>query len=196
MSFLVNDMKPRVLLIDNYDSFTYNLAHYLEQAGAVVDVRSNDAPELLSLVESSDAIVISPGPSNPAHSGLSANAVEHSYPNKAVLGVCLGMQIINEIFCGKTIRSPYPVHGKVSVVQCTSESALFIGIPSVFNAARYHSLVCSDVSAPLRITAIHEDIPMALEHENLPLFGLQFHPESFLTDYGYQFIENFMRLVK
>jgi anthranilate synthase component 2 len=189
-------MKPRILLIDNYDSFTYNLDHYLQQAGAVVTVRLNDACELLSLIPLCDGVVISPGPSSPAHSGLSAEAIRQSCHNKALLGVCLGMQIINEVFGGQTIRAPYPVHGKVSTIRQAGKSALFDGVPPVFNAARYHSLVCAGVKTPLQVSAWHEAIPMALEHERLPLFGLQFHPESFLTEYGRLFIDNFVRLMR
>jgi len=188
-------MPARVLLIDNYDSFTYNLYHFLCTAGAGAEILRNDSLELTGSLVKFDALVISPGPSNPANSGLSRQITEKFLTKKPVLGVCLGMQIINEIYGGRTIQAEIPVHGKVSEIEVKAGSALFKDIPEKFKAARYHSLICTDIKSPLRITVSENEIPMALEHRNLPVFGVQFHPESFLTEFGQEMINNFVNLI-
>lgn len=187
-------MKNKVLLIDNYDSFTYNLMHLLQSSGAEVIVKQNDDQRLIPLSVQFDKIVVSPGPSLPKNSGLSKFIVETHFRTKPILGVCLGMQIINEVFSGKTIKAPYPVHGKSSTIEVDINSQIFKGTPKHFTAARYHSLICSEISSEFFVTAWERFLPMAFEHKNYPLFGLQFHPESFLSAYGQQCINNFLQI--
>ena len=188
-------MPPSVLIIDNYDSFTYNLKHTLQITGAQVDVLFNDAPRLVELAGAYDALVLSPGPSRPDNSGLSAQVFLNYYRKKPVLGVCLGMQIMNEALGGTTVRAPEPVHGKTALVTRTGDSRLLRGLPPAFSAARYHSLVCDDVPAEFAVTARRSEVIMAVEHSGLPVFGVQFHPESFLTEHGQTIIENFVQSI-
>jgi len=188
-------MKSRIILIDNYDSFTFNVYHSLIQAGAHADVISNDDPGLLLKLGKYDALVISPGPSRPSNSGLSAEAVGQCLNKIPVLGICLGMQIINEIYGGETVKAPYPVHGKASQITRTGQSKLLEGLLDNFIAARYHSLICSNIQHPMRVTAQEDKIPMAIEHDQAPVYGVQFHPESFLTTNGQQIINNFVSLI-
>ncbi len=188
-------MPARILLIDNYDSFTYNLYHFLCIGGADASILRNDSPDLNGSLDKYDALVISPGPSSPINSGISRQTAEKFLEKKPILGVCLGMQIINEIYGGKTVRSEIPVHGRVSEIEIKARSALFKDMPPKFKAARYHSLICADIKNPLRITAGENNIPMAIDHSGLPVFGVQFHPESFLTEFGQEIINNFIRLI-
>jgi len=185
-------MKPSILLVDNYDSFTYNLKHALQEAGARVNVRLNDDPRLLEWNRQHDALALSPGPSRPRYSGLSLEVFRINYRQKPILGVCLGMQIINEALGGKTVRAPQAVHGKTAWIRRTGDSRILDGLPRKFRAARYHSLVCAAIPEQLRITARQDQVVMAVEHEHLPVFGVQFHPESFLTEYGQKIIQNFI----
>ena len=186
-------MKTKVLLIDNFDSFTYNLAHYLDVAGSHVTVIRNNNNSLFDAIENFNNVVVSPGPSTPNNAGLSIEIVKRFYKEKSILGICLGMQVINEVFEGKTIKAPYPVHGKISPVSINTTSTLFTDLPEIIKVARYHSLICSEVSPSLKITSQLDSIPMAFEHIKYPLFGVQFHPESFLTEYGLKIISNFLR---
>jgi anthranilate synthase component 2 len=145
-----------------------------------------------------DYIVISPGPKDPVHAGISMDLIRAMHHRVPLLGVCLGMQCINEVFGGRTVRSPQPLHGKTSVVDHVG-SGLFKGLPRPFKAARYHSLMVEPsvhaLAEDLAITARTEnDIIMGLSHKNLPLHGVQFHPESFLTSYGFDLVENFLSL--
>jgi len=188
-------MPGRILLIDNYDSFTYNLYHFLCTAGAGAEILRNDSSELPGSIDKFDALVISPGPSSPANSGLSRQITEKFLERKPVLGVCLGMQIINEIYGGRTMRAEIPVHGKVSEIELKAGCALFKDLPQKFKAARYHSLICADIKSPLRITAAEKEIPMALDHQDHLVYGVQFHPESFLTEFGQEMINNFVSLI-
>ncbi|APF19450.1 anthranilate synthase component II [Caldithrix abyssi] len=190
-----NSSAPEILLIDNYDSFTYNLYHYLVRAGARAVVKLNDDPRLAEHAAEADGLVISPGPSRPENAGTTPQIVKAFYDQKPLLGVCLGMQIINEVLGGKTIRSQTPVHGQSCRVKIIHPSPLFAGLPATFQAARYHSLICSDIPPELRLTSVYKTAPMSFEHRHLPLFGVQFHPESFLTPRGLQIIENFVRMV-
>ncbi len=190
-----HSQKPRILLVDNYDSFTFNLQHSLLLAGAAVQVISNDAPHLLSIARHADGLVISPGPSHPQNAGQSPQVVQNFYRQKPILGVCLGMQIINEVLGGKTTTLAQPVHGKTSKITVTQPSKIFNGLGKTFVAARYHSLVCSHLPPQLTVTAQYKKIPMAFEHQRFNVFGLQFHPESFLTPKGQLIINNFVRIV-
>ncbi len=185
----------RLLIIDNFDSFTYNLAQLFAACEDVdVVVRRNNVP-LRELTElQPDALCISPGPGTPADSGVSAAALELWHEELPVLGVCLGMQVINEFFGGETVHAPLPVHGKADMLR-HSGKGLFDGLPSPLRAARYHSLVIARRSDALREHAWSDDgSVMALQHVSLPLFAVQFHPESFLTDHGTRMAENFLAL--
>lgn len=189
----------KLLVIDNYDSFTYNLVQMFRQYPLDVAVFRSDGIDLERVEqERPDYILISPGPKDPAHAGICLSLIAHWYKRVPILGVCLGMQCINEAFGGRTIQSPQPLHGKTSQVYHHS-CGLFAGLPSPFRAARYHSLATAPNGHhkpnPLQIAAYTSDeIIMGLYHPHYPLWGVQFHPESFLTDYGFDIIENFLKL--
>lgn len=188
-------MSKCFLLIDNYDSFTFNLYQQLSvESGATIDVIRNDDVFFTKLdrVKKYDKIIVSPGPKRPVDAGSSLAVIKNYYQQIPILGVCLGMQCINEAFGGTTITSPLPVHGKTSVVIHNGKS-IFSGIHQPFTVARYHSLIIDDIPNELRIIArTKEDIPMAVEHTRYPVIGVQFHPESFMSDYGPTLIRNFL----
>lgn len=186
-------------VIDNYDSFTYNLVQYLQQLGAEVRVWRNDeitAAQLRALAP--DKIVISPGPGRPADAGVSGDVVRELGPDIPVLGVCLGHQAIGEVMGAKVVRAPRIMHGKTSEVRHDGEG-LFAGVENPFVATRYHSLALDPSSMPdcLEVTAWADDgeeeqVIMAMRHKRLPLLGVQFHPESILTVQGMRLLQNFM----
>jgi len=185
------------LVIDNYDSFTYNLVQMFRRYNLDIDVFRSDAivvEQAQALVP--DYILISPGPKDPAHAGISIPLIKAFYKKIPILGVCLGMQCINEAFGGHTVRAPLPMHGKTSRVAHTSRG-IFNGMPTPFTAARYHSLAVNPAGNTLEITATCKDgVIMGMSHRRFPLHGVQFHPESFLTEFGYLIVENFLRLGK
>ncbi|HBE70890.1 MAG TPA: aminodeoxychorismate/anthranilate synthase component II [Planctomycetaceae bacterium] len=188
-----------IVLIDNYDSFLHNLARYFRRLGEEVCVRRNDADDLMHVVEKSGAVVISPGPCDPDAAGSCLQVVREFANTKPMLGVCLGHQVICQAFGGKIVRAGQPMHGRSSQVDLDS-SRLFAGISTPQLFARYHSLVCAQDSLPdiLRVTArstIDDEI-MAVEHTELPIFGVQFHPESVLSQSGYQLLANFLSAAK
>jgi anthranilate synthase/aminodeoxychorismate synthase-like glutamine amidotransferase len=184
-----------LLLIDNYDSFTYNLYQYLAELGADVMVRRNDSitlSETRSLAPSH--IVISPGPCTPNEAGISNTLIEALGPRIPILGVCLGHQCIGAVFGGRVVRAPLPVHGKVALIHHECRG-IFRGLACPFAAARYHSLVVERDSLPdaLEITATSEDgLIMGLQHRSHPIWGVQFHPESILTSTGKDLLRNFL----
>ena len=186
-----------LLVVDNYDSFTYNLVQMFKGIpGLTTKVFRSDAISLRQAeVLSPDYILISPGPKSPAHAGISIPMIRAFYRRVPILGVCLGMQSINEAFGGKTVRAPVPVHGKQSPVVHTG-SGVFKDVPSPVRVARYHSLMVEMADeAPLEITAHSEDgVVMGLAHRDHPLWGVQFHPESFMTDHGRTMVANFLNL--
>ena len=186
-----------LLVIDNYDSFTYNLVQMFKGvAGLTTKVFRSDAISLRQAeVLSPDYILISPGPKSPAHAGISIPMIRAFYERVPILGVCLGMQSINEAFGGRTVRAPVPVHGKQSPVAHTG-TGVFKGVPSPVRVARYHSLMVDMAEeAPLEMTAHSEDgVIMGLAHREYPLWGVQFHPESFMTDHGRTMVSNFLNL--
>ncbi|MGI9490540.1 MAG: anthranilate synthase component II [Geminicoccaceae bacterium] len=187
-----------LLLLDNYDSFTYNLFHYLGELGSDVLVHRHDAlsaDEALAL--GPEAIVISPGPCTPDKAGISLDLVRAAAGICPILGVCLGHQTIAQAFGGRIVRAPKLMHGKISPVQHEGEG-LFEDIPSPFQATRYHSLIAEAESLPdcLEVTAQTEDgVIMGLKHQDLPIFGVQFHPESIETKHGHRLLKNFLDLV-
>jgi len=186
-----------ILLIDNYDSFTYNLLHYMAEAGGEVEVVRNDAITLEEIEKKQpDGILISPGPSDPDHAGICLKLVERFKEHLPMFGVCLGHQTIGQAFGGKVIRGEVPMHGKVSEVRHEGQGVLQ-DIPSPFLATRYHSLVVERKSLPkcLTITAETADgTIMGLQHESLPIFGVQFHPESIASEHGHQMLANFLKV--
>ena len=187
-----------LLLLDNYDSFTYNLFHYLGELGAVATVLRNDAISVAdALALRPQAIVISPGPCDPDRAGISVELVREAAGVCPILGVCLGHQAIAQAFGGRIVRAPQIMHGKVSEIEHAGDD-LFRGLPSPFLATRYHSLVAEPASLPacLKVTARTRDgVIMAMRHRELPIHGVQFHPESIETRHGHQLLENFLALI-
>jgi len=185
-----------LLVIDNYDSFTYNLVQMFRNYGLHIGVFRSDK---ISMEEAKDFgpdyILISPGPKDPAHAGISKDLIQAFCRHTPTLGVCLGMQCINEVFGGSTVRAPVPVHGKTSRVHHRNQ-CLFEGVSSPFRAARYHSLAVQPApNTPLNLTAHAPDgVVMGMSHPEFPLHGVQFHPESFLTEDGFRMVENFLAL--
>ncbi len=186
-----------VLLVDNYDSFTYNLAQYLGELGATVAVERNDAITTDQIdARSPDAIVISPGPCTPNEAGISMEVVRRFAGQIPILGVCLGHQCIGQVFGGKIVRAPRIMHGKTSKI-FHDEKGLFAGVPNPFEATRYHSLVIAPETLPavLEVTAkTWEDEIMGVRHREHLVEGVQFHPESIMTTAGKQLLANFLRM--
>jgi anthranilate synthase component II len=183
------------LLIDNYDSFTYNLWHYLGELGAEVLVKRNDALTVeAALALEPQGIVISPGPSDPDHAGICLELVRRA-GNIPLLGVCLGHQAIGQAFGGKVVRAPVPMHGKVSAIRHNG-TGVFAGLPNPLSATRYHSLVVDRDSLPavLSVTAECDGLVMGLAHRERPVHGVQFHPESIASVAGHDLLRNFLRL--
>jgi anthranilate synthase/aminodeoxychorismate synthase-like glutamine amidotransferase len=188
-----------VLVIDNYDSFVYNLVQYLGELGEECRVFRNDALDLKDVENiSPDFILISPGPCSPNEAGISLSLVKKFSGKIPILGVCLGHQVIGQAFGGRVVKAPYPVHGKTSLIYHSGKGVLS-GIPSPFEATRYHSLVVEKESLPgeLEVTAWSSDnLVMALSHKEHLTEGVQFHPESILTPYGKKILANFLKMVK
>jgi anthranilate synthase component 2 len=188
-----------ILLIDNYDSFTYNLVHYLGEVGAEAKVVRNDQITVASaLALKPDAIVISPGPCDPAKAGICLELIRRAAGEVPMLGVCLGHQAIGEVFGGRVVRAPRCMHGKLSAIHHDG-TGIFAGIPSPFQATRYHSLTLEPASFPAALmqTAHADDqVVMGLAHRELPIFGVQFHPESIMTEHGHALLRNFLALAK
>jgi len=186
-----------LLLIDNYDSFTYNLYHFLGELGAKVEVWRNDALSVeQALTLEPEALVLSPGPCDPDKAGICLGLVEAAAGKLPILGVCLGHQAIGQAFGGKVVQTSVPMHGKLSRVHHNA-SGLFEGLPDPFSATRYHSLVVERDSLPacLEVTAETDDgIVMGLRHRELPIHGLQFHPESIASEHGHAILKNFLDL--
>nr|WP_269468585.1 aminodeoxychorismate/anthranilate synthase component II [Alteromonas sp. ASW11-130] len=190
-----------MLLIDNYDSFTHNLARYFFELNVEVKVVRNDELTLLEIEKLNPShIVISPGPCTPNEAGISLAVIEHFAGQIPILGVCLGHQAIGQAFGAKVVRAQQVLHGKVSAIYHRS-SGIMTNLPSPFNATRYHSLVLNPASLPttLRVDAWSENKDgireiMALAHTSLPIWGVQFHPESLLTDHGHTLLNNYLQL--
>ena len=186
-----------ILLLDNYDSFTYNLAQYLGELGCEVEVHRNDRISVEQIAQRKpERIVISPGPCTPQEAGISVEMIQKLAGKIPILGVCLGHQAIGAAFGGKIIRAPKLFHGKTSQIRHDG-SGVFRGLPNPFIATRYHSLIVERKSLPaeLQVTAeTEDDIIMGMQHRHYPLMGVQFHPESVLTDSGKQLLKNFLSL--
>jgi len=186
-----------LLVIDNYDSFTYNLVQYFGELGAEILVRRNDEITLEEIETlNPERIVVSPGPCTPTEAGISCAVIEHFGARKPVLGVCLGHQSIGQVYGGDVVRADRLMHGKTSPILHQGEN-VFAGLPSPFEATRYHSLIVKRDTLPdcLTITAeTAEGEIMGLAHKELPVFGVQFHPESILTSEGKNLLKNFLQL--
>ncbi len=184
-----------IILIDNYDSFTFNLVHYFGELGEEVRVYRNDKiASAAVLAANPDAIVLSPGPCTPKEAGICLDLIKAASGKIPILGVCLGHQAIGEAFGGKVVRAPRPVHGKLSEIRHDG-TGIFRGINAPFNATRYHSLVVERTSLPadLAATANTDDgLIMALAHKRLPVHGVQFHPESIASEHGHLLLRNFL----
>jgi anthranilate synthase/aminodeoxychorismate synthase-like glutamine amidotransferase len=186
-----------ILVIDNYDSFTYNLVQYLGEMGADVEVFRNDVisvPQMLKL--DPERLLLSPGPGHPSSAGITLDAIRAFAGKIPILGVCLGHQAIGEAYGGKVVRAPYLMHGKTGEV-CHDSQTIYRGLPYRFRATRYHSLVVEQEGLPeeLEVSATSPDgIVMGLRHKKYKIEGVQFHPESVMTEYGKQLLENFLKL--
>ncbi|MGZ0171071.1 MAG: anthranilate synthase component II [Planctomycetales bacterium] len=186
-----------ILLIDNYDSFVFNLARYVTELGVEAEVVRNDASSVSQMVESNpEAIILSPGPCTPAEAGICVDLVREVTGKIPLLGVCLGHQAIAAALEANIVRAPEPVHGRTSLVTHDGRQ-LFDGLPDPLRVTRYHSLVVDETSLPdeLKVTSrTDDDLVMAFEHRQHPTFGVQFHPESILTQMGHELLRNFLRL--
>ena len=186
-----------LILIDNYDSFTYNLVHFLGELGAPCEVIRNDkisAEEVLK--KKPKAIVLSPGPCTPNEAGICLDLIAKAGGKVPLLGVCLGHQAIGQVYGGNVIRAPEPLHGKLSTIRHTNEG-VFKGLPEKFDVTRYHSLIVERKSRPdtLEVTAETPDgLIMGLQHKTLPVHGVQFHPESIASEHGHKILENFLKI--
>jgi anthranilate synthase component 2 len=186
-----------IVLIDNYDSFTFNLVHYLGGLGADVVVHRNDkiSPAEVMALEP-DGIVLSPGPCTPTEAGICLDLIGKASSSVPILGVCLGHQAIGQAFGGKVVRAPLPVHGKLSEIS-HSNSGVFRGINGPFKATRYHSLVVDRATMPAALipnAQTDDGLVMGLMHESLPIHGVQFHPESIASEHGHLMLKNFLEL--
>ena len=188
-----------LLLIDNYDSFTYNLVHFLGELGAEVIIFRNDAISADDgLAMKPDGIVLSPGPCDPDQAGICLELIEKNAGTVPLLGVCLGHQAIGQAYGGKVVRTKRLMHGKISEIHHEG-NGLFEGLPTPFSATRYHSLTVERTSLPecLEVTAQTDDgVVMGLKHREYPVHGVQFHPESIASDQGHELLKNFICLVK
>jgi anthranilate synthase component II len=186
-----------LLLIDNYDSFTYNLVHYLGELGAACEVHRNDRITVDAVLKAKPkAIVVSPGPCTPNEAGICLDLIKRAGPTIPILGVCLGHQALGQAYGGKVIRAALPMHGKLSTVK-HSGKGLFAGLPGKFEVTRYHSLIVERSSLPnvLEVTSETADgTIMGLQHNTHPVHGVQFHPESIASEHGHDLIANFLKL--
>lgn len=189
-----------LLMIDNYDSFTYNIVQYLGELGAKVQVYRNDAIDLATIAKlKPDQIVVSPGPCTPNEAGISTAVIKQFAGSIPILGICLGHQSIGQVYGGKIVRASKVMHGKLSKIHHTG-AGVFTGLPSPYTATRYHSLVIERASLPdcLELTAWTEDAVgnieeiMGVRHRELDVEGVQFHPESILSEHGHQLLRNFL----
>jgi anthranilate synthase component 2 len=187
--------KIKLLMVDNYDSFTFNIVQYFGELGAEVEVFRNDEITLEGITaRQPDRLVISPGPCSPAEAGISVAAIQHFAGKLPILGVCLGHQSIGAAFAGKIVRAQELMHGKTSVIT-TTQAGVFAGLPEKFTVNRYHSLAIERATCPpcLKVTAWTDDGEiMGVRHTELDIEGVQFHPESILTEHGHAMLKNFL----
>jgi len=186
-----------IFLIDNYDSFTFNLVHFLGELGAQTDVRRNDKITVDAVIAANpEAIVLSPGPCTPRDAGICLDLIKAAAPSIPILGVCLGHQAIGEAFGADVVRAPAPIHGKLSLIEHRG-NGVFRGINGPFRATRYHSLVVDRPTLPAELDVTAETdggLVMGLAHQSLPVHGVQFHPESIASEHGHRILQNFLDL--
>jgi len=188
-----------ILMIDNYDSFTYNIVQYCLELGADLKVIRNDELSV-SEIEAlhPEKIILSPGPATPDDAGVTLEVIEHFKDKLPILGICLGHQAIAQAFGGKVVRAEHMMHGKTSKIQKTQETCLFKGLPEEFTMTRYHSLTVQKKDLPKDIIptsySMDDDEIMSLEIKNKNIYGVQFHPESILSEYGHEILDNFLKL--
>ena len=187
-----------ILMIDNYDSFTYNIVQYCQELGADVKVVRNDQITIEEIeAMKPEKIIISPGPATPDDAGISLEVIRHFKDTIPIFGICLGHQAIGQVFGAKVVRAKNLMHGKTSVMHKDAESTILKDVPEEFNATRYHSLVLEKGSVPdtIKVTAHSTDDNeiMAIEIKDRPIYGVQFHPESIMSEYGYKMLENFLK---
>ena len=187
----------RLLLLDNFDSFTFTLADYLRQLGAEVLVRRNDVPLVELQALNFDGIVLSPGPGTPALAGVMPAVIQAYYKHTPMLGVCLGHQALGQFFGAQVVRAARPMHGKVAEMRCDTTEPLFAGLPATQLVTRYHSLIVGEPLPPELLPLARTTGPtselMALRHRTLPLYGVQFHPEALLTPHGLAILANWLQ---
>lgn len=186
-----------ILLIDNYDSFTFNIVHFLGDLGAETEVVRNDKMTATEVyTRAPQAVILSPGPCGPDQAGICLELIKNAPENLPIFGICLGHQAIGQVFGGKVIRAPQIMHGKISHIKHTNKG-VFAGLPDKYTATRYHSLIVERDSLPdcLEITAETQDgIIMGLSHKTRPVHGVQFHPESIASQHGHQLLANFLKI--
>ncbi len=188
-----------ILMIDNYDSFTYNIVQYCKELGADLKVIRNDEMSVEEIAElNPEKIILSPGPSTPDDAGVTLDVIERFKDEKPILGICLGHQSIAQAFGAEVIRAKNMMHGKTSQVKITGESAVFKDLPKEFRATRYHSLIVKKESLPESIEVVaksmDDDEIMSIKVKNRDIYGIQFHPESIMSEYGHEMIGNFLEL--
>ena len=192
-------MKTMILLIDNYDSFTFNLVHFLGDVGGRCEVRRNDALNVAqALAMAPEAIVLSPGPCTPNEAGICVDLIRAAAGKIPILGVCLGHQAIGQAFGGDVVRAPVPMHGKISPISHDGTD-IFAEIPNPFEATRYHSLVVRRDTLPadlIETARTADGLVMGMRHRSLPIFGVQFHPESIASQHGHQILKNFLAIAR
>jgi anthranilate synthase/aminodeoxychorismate synthase-like glutamine amidotransferase len=182
-----------VILLDNLDSFTYNLADYIKQGGVEVKVIRNDEPliKILNAIEASKGLIISPGPGSPQNTNNLEAIINSTFKTKPILGICLGHQALGLHFGAKLVKATKPMHGKLSEIYC-EEDAIFINIPKKFKVVRYHSLILNKLPAELACIARTGEEIMAIKHRLWPIYGFQFHPEAVLTEFGKELLNNWL----
>ena len=173
--------KLKILMIDNYDSFTYNLVELFKLCGSDVDIIYNNVNPREIDISKYDMLCLSPGPSHPTNSGHLMQYIDYFFLDIPIFGVCLGFQALIQGFGGKLNYLNHPVHGRSSVIECKAKSVLFSGLEKDLEVARYHSIIAESVSDDFKVSAVYGSIPMAIEHKKLPIYGVQFHPESILS---------------
>ncbi|WP_458699807.1 anthranilate synthase component II [Sulfurospirillum sp. 1307] len=188
-----------ILMIDNYDSFTYNIVQYCLELGADLKVIRNDELDTKEIEKlNPEKIIISPGPATPNEAGISLDAIKYFSDKLPILGICLGHQAIAQVFGGKVVRAKNMMHGKTSKIKKVKDTKIFKGLPSEFTMTRYHSLIVSkddltDIIVPTSYSMDDDEI-MSLEIKDKDVYGVQFHPESILSEYGYEILDNFLKL--
>ena len=187
----------QIVIIDNYDSFVYNIVRYINDATSQKAVVMRNDKVDFALLEKADAIVLSPGPGIPEEAGDLMKVIEQFHATKPILGICLGHQAIGEYFGARLVQNKLPLHGKSTLINKVIDDKLFIGLPAKFEVGRYHSWSIENNSSVLEVTSqTDEKEVMAIKHESLPIYGLQFHPESILTPNGRQIIQNWIATIQ